>query len=60
MNGAGSKWNQLLAYFSISQMMLQINIGPHNGARTINSNILISSFLLTNQRIGLIYAEKFS
>ena len=29
-----------LAYFSISQTMLQISIGPHSGAKTISSNIL--------------------
>lgn len=40
MVGTDSKWNQLfMAYFSISQMMLQTSIGPHNGANIINSNI---------------------
>lgn len=48
-----------MAYFSINQTMLKMSIGPHNGARTINSNILQPPFFLTNQRIGLIYAEKF-
>jgi hypothetical protein len=57
MNGIDSKWNQ--AYLSISQTTLKITIGPHSGAKTISSNILQPPFFLTNQRIGLIYAEKF-
>lgn len=48
-----------LAYFSISQTMLKMSIGPHSGAKIINSNICHPPFFLTNQRIGLIYAEKF-
>lgn len=30
-----------LAYFSISQTMLKMSIGPHSGAKIINSNIFI-------------------
>lgn len=36
--------NSFLAYFSISQTMLKMSIGPHSGAKTINSNICHSPF----------------
>ena len=61
MTGTDSKWNQLfMVYFSISQMMLKISIGPHSGAKTISSNILQTSFLFNQSAHRPIYAEKFS